>query len=137
MLPEDAQGLPPLTILLAEDNDVNRVLVKHLLEHGGHRTVVAHDGAEALTEWGRGGIDLILMDLQMPGIDGIEATRLIRQQETKRGVHTPIIALTAHAMCDDRERFLRHGFDGYIAKPLKVKGLFDEIARCYGLSGPP
>lgn len=130
-MPEDSSGLPPLTILLAEDNDVNRHLLRHMLERSGHRAVVANDGAEALTQWGRGGIDLILMDVQMPGIDGIEATRLIRQQEAERNVHTPIIALTAHAMSTDRERFLRHGFDGYIAKPLRIKGLLDEIARCY------
>jgi signal transduction histidine kinase/ActR/RegA family two-component response regulator len=108
----------PLRILLAEDNPVNQRLAMRLLERRGHRVNLASSGREAI-EWAeREAFDLILMDLQMPDMDGLEATAMIREQEKQRGGRTPIVALTAHTMKGDRERCLAAGMDNYINKPI-------------------
>jgi len=93
---------------------------------------VVEDGDQAVSSWQAGSFDLILMDVQMPVLDGIEATRIIREQERQSGRHTPIIALTAHAMEGDRERLMEQGFDGYIAKPVDIKLLCGEMMRVTG-----
>jgi PAS domain S-box-containing protein len=118
----------PLRILLAEDNEINLKFLVELLSRMGHSLAVGRNGREALDLWERSGFDVILMDIQMPGIDGAEATRIIRERET--GSRTPIIALTAHVMLEDQQKFLGMGFDGYVPKPLKIKALVDEINRC-------
>ncbi len=113
----------PLEILLAEDNPVNRKLALSLLAKLGHRVTLAEDGAEAIAAFSPGRFDLILMDMMMPGIDGLSAISRIREIEGARTPAVPIIALTAHAMQGDRERFLAQGADGYVAKPIR----FDEL----------
>ena len=132
--PAQAYAGAPLRILLAEDNEINLNLFVELLRHGGHSLEVARDGGEALGHWEKSRFDVILMDVQMPGIDGVEATRIIRGRELENGRHTPIIALTAHAMREDRQKFLDQGFDGYVSKPFKMRTLEEEMRRC--MSGP-
>jgi len=120
----------PLHILLAEDNEANQKLFMLLLERVGHTLETVVNGREALARWEKQNFDLILMDVQMPGMDGVEATRTIREHEREAGGHIPIIALTAHAGREDRENFLRQGFDGYVSKPLRLTALNEEILRC-------
>jgi two-component system, sensor histidine kinase and response regulator len=115
-----------LRILLAEDNAVNQRLAVRLLEKRGHHVVVAGNGREALEALGKESFDLVLMDVQMPEMDGMEATAAIREKEQGRGFHQPIIALTAHAMKGDREKCLAGGMDGYLTKPIRPQEL-DEI----------
>ncbi|MCK4717591.1 MAG: response regulator, partial [Thermoplasmata archaeon] len=126
---DEEKGLPALNILLAEDNAVNRALAIILLEKAGLNVSPAKNGLEALTAFEGGSFDLILMDIQMPIIDGLEATKKIRESEWKRGGHTPIIALTAHAMQGDRERFLEAGMDDYLSKPLDFDQLYETISK--------
>ncbi len=117
------EELPPLRILLAEDSRANQKLAVGLLTKWGHRVTVANNGVEAVRAWseppeGRP-FDVVLMDVQMPEMDGFEATAAIRERERSLGRHTPIVAMTAHAMKGDRERCLAAGMDGYIAKPIR------------------
>jgi PAS domain S-box-containing protein len=110
-----------LRILLAEDHPVNQEVARQILQRLGHHVVVAADGHAALAaleQSGRGAFDLVLMDLQMPGMSGLEATAAIRDAERASGTHLPIVALTAHAMQGDRERYLEAGMDGYVTKPI-------------------
>ena len=123
----------PLNILLSEDNSVNQKLATRLLEKAGHRVTLASTGREALAAWENAGIpgfDLVLMDIQMPEMDGVEATAAIRNREKGSGKHIPILAMTAHAMRGDKEMCLASGMDGYISKPIHPDGLFAEIERC-------
>ena len=117
----------PLRILLAEDNLVNQKLASRLLENQGHMVIVAGDGAQALDTLAKQSFDLILMDAQMPVMDGFEATAAIRRLEEQTRAHIPIIAMTAHAMVGDRQRCLKAGMDGYIAKPVHAHELFETI----------
>lgn len=124
------QAERPLNILLAEDNAVNRMLAVRLLNKAGHQVVVAHNGQAALECWQDSPPDVILMDVQMPIMDGLEATRLIRQQEQVRHlVPTPIIALTANAMDSDRMRCLQAGMDGFLSKPFNGQDLLAVLDR--------
>jgi signal transduction histidine kinase/ActR/RegA family two-component response regulator len=116
-----------LEILVAEDNRVNQRVVKKLLERRGHAVALADTGVSALQQVQERRFDVILMDVQMPEMDGIEATRLVREWDARNGVHTPIIVLTAHAMQGDRERFLAVGSDGYVTKPIQIERLLAEI----------
>jgi CheY-like chemotaxis protein len=120
--PESAPRGRQLRVLLAEDNSVNQTLMVARLEKQGHSVVVAGTGAEAVRAWESEPFDLVLMDIQMPEMDGFEATRLMRKLE--QGRHTPIVALTAHAMKGDRERCLAAGMDGYLGKPVRTEELF-------------
>ncbi len=121
--PSPVEDLPQperlLRILLAEDNPVNQRLAVTLPEQRGHTVVVANDGREALDILDRESFDLILMDVQMPRMDGSQATAAIRVKENDSGRRVPIFALTAHAMKGDRERCLASGMDGYIPKPIR------------------
>jgi len=122
----------PRRFLLAEDNRVNQQLAVRLLERQGDRVVVANNGREALNqlvEAGFHGFDAVLMDVQMPEMDGLEATAEIRRMEEHTHAHIPIIAMTAHAMKGDRERCIESGMDGYVAKPISLIGLMAEIDR--------
>jgi CheY-like chemotaxis protein len=119
-----------LKILLAEDNRVNQVLAVRLLEKRGHEVTVAGNGLEALEALDQQVFDLVLMDIQMPEMDGFEATAAIRKGEMKSGKHIPIVAMTAHAMAGDRERCLEGGMDDYITKPIRLELLLDAIKRC-------
>jgi len=116
-----------LRILVAEDSPVNQKLMVRLLEKWGHTVVVAHNGREALAALDEQRFDAVLMDIQMPEMDGFEATAAIRTQEETTGPHVPIIAMTAHAMQGDRERCLEVGMDGYVAKPIRARELFEAI----------
>ena len=118
------EGRPGMRILLAEDNAVNRVVATRLLEKGGYQVVVAENGREAAELAKRGDIQLVLMDVQMPEMDGFEATRAIRDRERVTGARLPIVAMTAHAMKGDRERCLAAGMDEYLTKPIRSAELF-------------
>jgi CheY-like chemotaxis protein len=120
-----------LKVLLAEDNAVNQRLAVRLLEKRGHQVVVAGNGREALEAMRKERFDLVLMDIQMPEMDGFEATAAIREDEKYSGEHRPVIALTAHAMKGDREQCLAHGMDGYLTKPIRPQEL-EEILREFG-----
>ena len=119
------KGLRGRRILLAEDNVVNQELAAAILRKQGHTVVVACNGREALSalESTSGGFDLILMDVQMPELGGLEATAMIREKEKATGTHIPIVALTAHALKGDRERCLEAGMDAYLAKPIQPERL--------------
>ena len=119
-----------LRILLAEDNAVNQRLASRLLEKRGHRVQVVADGREALAALDKETFDLVFMDVQMPEMDGFEATSAIRKKEQGSEFHQPVIALTAHAMKGDRERCLAAGMDGYLSKPIRAQEL-DEILEKY------
>ena len=119
-----------LRILLAEDNLVNQKVARRLLEQLGHRCEVVSNGREALERWREQSWDLMLVDLQMPEMDGETAIRLLREETLTRGrSHQPAIAMTAHAMQGDKARCLAMGFDGYIAKPVNQEALREEIAH--------
>ena len=115
--------LRPLHVLVAEDNPVNRTLVTKLLQKRGHRITGVENGRAAVEATADTPFDAVLMDLQMPEMNGVEATNAIRSREMTCGGHVPIIALTAHAMQGDRERCLAAGMDGYLAKPIDVNAL--------------
>jgi signal transduction histidine kinase/DNA-binding response OmpR family regulator len=117
-----------LRVLVAEDNPVNQRLAVRLLEKRGHSVQVAVNGREALQALDKQRFDLVLMDVQMPEMDGMEATAAIRQHEKSSGLHTPIIALTANAMKGDREKYLASGMDGYLAKPIRPLELDQLLA---------
>ena len=116
-----------LRVLLAEDNAVNQRLAVRLLEKRGHHVVVAGNGAEALAAMEKQDFDLVFMDVQMPEMDGLEATAVIRGKEKISGRHQPIIALTAHAMKGDREKCIAGGMDGYLTKPIRPQELDDVL----------
>jgi len=117
----------PLKILIAEDNPLNRKLLMAILQMKGHQVRSVEDGKAAVEAVEQEGFDLILMDIQMPIMDGLEATRLIREKEKKTGGHIPIVAVTAHGMPGDRERFLASGMDEYLTKPIHKEQLLSVI----------
>jgi len=128
IVPGDGRSL---RILLAEDNAVNQKFAVRAIQKAGHEVAVANNGREAVDAWQRDRYDVVLMDVQMPEMDGLEATRTIRALEQERGSEQaiPIIAMTANAMKGDRERCLEAGMNGYVSKPVKRETLFAEIAR--------
>jgi CheY-like chemotaxis protein/HPt (histidine-containing phosphotransfer) domain-containing protein len=120
-----------LRILLAEDNAVNQMLAVRLLEKRGHTVIVASDGKQAVAAAENDRFDVILMDVQMPQLNGFEATAAIRVKEATSGRHIPIIAMTAHAMKGDREKCLAAGMDGYVCKPVQAAELYQAIASVF------
>ena len=123
-------------ILLAEDNLVNQRVAARFLEKKGHTVVLADSGKKALAAWQEQPFDLILMDVQMPDMDGFEATAAIREQEKSGTKHVPIIAMTAHALVGDRDRCLAAGMDDYVSKPVNVYDLFTTIERLMLAASP-
>ena len=117
----------PLRILVAEDNAVNQLVATRLIEKEGHSVTIAASGGQAIAALNRDTFDVVLMDVQMPELDGIQATRLIRANERHTGLHIPIIAVTALAMKGDAEKCLEAGMDDYVAKPIKPNELFQKI----------
>jgi two-component system, sensor histidine kinase and response regulator len=129
---------PPRRILLVEDGLVNQKVAVSLLERRGHSVVVAGNGMEGVAAFEREPFDLVLMDVQMPEMDGLEATAEIRRREAEKGTHTPIVAMTAHAMKGDRERVLEAGMDEYLSKPIRAKELYamvDEVTAAGSSDG--
>jgi CheY-like chemotaxis protein len=121
---EYPESTTSLHILLAEDGLVNQKVAVNLLQQRGHKVTVANNGQKAVDALDSQSFDAVLMDIQMPSMDGFEATAVIRERESESGGHIPIIAMTAHAMKGDRERCLEAGMDGYIAKPIRAKDLY-------------
>jgi two-component system sensor histidine kinase/response regulator len=132
--PVAADGISPaslsLSILLAEDNLVNQRVAMTMLGKMGHKIILATNGLEAVEQWRQGDFDLILMDVQMPGMTGLQATTQIRQEETP-GAHIPIVAMTASAMTEDRDRCLAAGMDDFISKPVSSKSIEQVIAAIF------
>jgi CheY-like chemotaxis protein len=128
-------GLRPLDVLLAEDGEVNQEVAVGLLEMQGHRVEVANNGKEAIAALRRRRFDVVLIDLEMPEMDGLDATRIIRTEETATGAHIPIIATTAHALPQLREYCLKAGMDGYITKPITPKELYRALESVAGARG--
>ena len=126
----DLPAQSPLRVLVAEDNPVNQKLIRKVLEHAGHQVVVAANGLQAIEFFKTEKFEVILMDIQMPELDGVEATKLIREIEGDIPNKIPIIALTAHAMQGDRERYLSVGMDDYVSKPIDRRALAKALARC-------
>jgi two-component system cell cycle response regulator DivK len=118
------------TVLLVEDNEDNLIIYSTILRFGGYRVVEAHDGRAALAAARSANPDLILMDVSIPYIDGLEVTRRLKADPATR--HIPIIALTAHALTSDRERALEAGCDGYISKPAEPRFVLDAVRRELG-----
>ena len=130
-------GLGCLKILLVEDNVVNQTLAARLLEKKGHQVTIAGNGKEALEALSRRAFELVLMDIQMPEMDGLDATAMIREKERSSGKHVPIIAMTAHAMVGDKERCLAAGMDGYVSKPLRSQELFELMEKILAVQTVP
>ena len=124
-----------MRILLADDSETNCMMLSLLLSRCGHTVTQAGDGGELLHHWQKGEFDVALMDIQMPVMDGMETTRVIREHEKKSGAHLPIIALTAHALKETREHMLSSGFDGYVAKPVDLNLLHEEMRQVLAQNG--
>ncbi|TCO73132.1 PAS domain S-box protein [Marinisporobacter balticus] len=116
-------------VLVVEDDELNQIVITAMLNKKGYGSEIANNGKEAILITQKKDFDMILMDIQMPKMDGIEATRMIRNHEKLAGVYTPIIALTAHALKGDREKFISMGLDGYVSKPIQIEKLFNEIEK--------
>ena len=116
-------------VLLVEDNAVNRIIATKLLEKRGHVVIAVENGALAVEATASDHFDIVLMDVQMPVMDGLTATAHIRTREHTTGVHLPIIAVTAHALDQDRQRCLAAGMDDYLPKPIRTSDLFSTITR--------
>ena len=121
-----------IRLLLAEDNAINQTLAVRLLERRGYSVTVAPDGQAAVEAFQTGGFELVLMDVQMPRMDGYEATAAIREKEKLTGGHIPIVAMTAHALVGDQEKCIASGMDGYVSKPIRTSELFATIERMLG-----
>ncbi len=135
--PSSPPAARSLRVLLAEDSPVNRKLARAVLEKQGHRVTEARDGREAVAIAARQPFDLVLMDVQMPEMDGLQATRAIRAAERSTGLHVPILALTAHALKGDREACLAAGMDGYVSKPVTARQLHQAIEEVMNDPPPP
>ncbi len=123
----EAESMPTLNVLLAEDGLANQKLAIGLLKRWGHTVTVVENGLEAVQAWANGDFDVILMDVQMPIMDGLEATQTIRSKEAGTSGHIPIVAVTAHAMTGDREKCISAGMDGYVSKPFKKQALYEAL----------
>lgn len=136
LIPHISKTLKPLKILLAEDDIINQKVILKMLQEKGHRVEAASNGIEALELFEQEKYDVILMDIQMPKMNGIEAAQRIKQKENS-GMHTPIVALTAYALQGDRERFLALGMDGYVSKPIQMDELFSTLEMMVSYQGKP
>jgi len=123
LIEEVAAAQEPLRVLVAEDNAVNQKLIAKLLSRDGHSVTIVSNGLEAIEALGQLEVDLVLMDVQMPVMDGLEATRQIRQQEAGRSRHQRIVAITANAFDGDREKCMAAGMDDYLTKPIQSSEL--------------
>ena len=128
----EARRKAPLSILLADDNVVNQHLALRILEKEGYHVVTVDNGRKAFAAWAEQDFDVVLMDVQMPDMDGLAATAAIREREKDTGKHVPIIAMTAHAMQDDKQWCLESGMDAYLSKPFRASDLVELIEKCRG-----
>jgi len=128
---DELPPMRPLRILLAEDSVLNQKLALALLDRQGHAVTIVGNGKRAVEAVSRDSFDLILMDISMPEMDGLEATAAIRDMQRAGGLHTPIIAMTAHALVGDRERCLEAGMDAYVAKPIRPQELYRTLAALF------
>ncbi|MEA5087734.1 response regulator [Solidesulfovibrio sp.] len=135
VLPSRTGALPPLSILLVEDNRINRIFATDLLESRGHRIVAAENGRAALECLAASPVDVVLMDIQMPVMDGLAATRAIRAGHMGIDPAVPVIGLSAYALDHERERFLAAGLDDYIVKPIDVELFFEAVRRVLARHG--
>jgi len=124
-----------LRILLAEDNAINQKLAIRRLEKQGHSVTVANDGCQVVATVEDREFDVVLMDLQMPNMSGLEATAIIRTAERRTGKHIPIVAMAAHALKDDQERCLEAGMGGYVSKPIQPDRLMEAIMQVTSSAG--
>ncbi len=131
----DLPSITALNVLLVEDGKANQLLAQKMLQKWGHQVVIAENGEQALQRWQDGGFDLILMDVQMPVMDGITATRRIRELEANGNTHIPIVAMTAHAMKGDRDRCIDAGMDAYVAKPFRQHELNSVLVKLFSENG--
>jgi CheY-like chemotaxis protein len=131
------QARKRLRVLLAEDHHINQKVAARMVEKLGHHATVVGDGAQALAALDVARFDVVLMDIQMPVMDGFQAVATLRERELSTAAHLPVIALTAHAMKGDRERCLEAGFDGYVSKPLQAKELSDVLENLMGEPARP
>ena len=131
--PPEADPLPPLHVLVVEDNEVNRKVAKAFLEHAGHAVAICADGAQAVEAVREGDFDVVLMDIRMPGMDGVEATRAIRALPDRRRAGLPILALTANFTGDEVEGYLAAGMNDIIRKPLRMGDIEKSLAPFFGL----
>ncbi len=129
-------AMQSVRILLAEDNPVNQLVARRMLEKNGCVVTIAVNGREAVAAWEREPFDLVLMDVQMPVMGGFEATAAIRAGDATRGTHTPIVAMTAHAMKGDRERCIEAGMDDYVSKPIEVATLIALVKTLVSTQAP-
>jgi len=127
--PPDEEATPSCRILLVEDNAVNRTIATRLLERRGHVVIAVENGALAVDITATEQFDVVLMDVSMPVMDGLTATANIRTREHATGAHVPIVAVTAHAREQDRQRCMAAGMDAYIPKPIRSADLFATVAR--------
>ncbi|MEO6026858.1 MAG: response regulator [Candidatus Binatia bacterium] len=127
--PDAAVADTPRRVLLVEDNDVNRIIATKLLEKRGHVVIAVENGALAVDRTATDEFDIVLMDVSMPVMDGLTATTHIREREQVSGGHLPIVAVTAHALDQDRARCLAAGMDDYLPKPIRSADLFATVAR--------
>jgi CheY-like chemotaxis protein len=132
----ELSAVAPLRILVAEDSDFNAQLMEKLLAKRGHTVQVVSNGREALTRANAAEFDLLLLDLHMPGLDGLQVIRSIREREQATGSHLPVIALTARSRKEDRELCLAAGMDGFLAKPIQTDDLWETIDRVVGAPAP-
>ncbi|XPV75745.1 MAG: response regulator [Desulfovibrio sp.] len=130
---KNLSDLQPMTFLVAEDERVNRIVITRQLEQTGHKVILATNGKEAITKSRNPAIDCIIMDIQMPEMDGLQASASIRKEQLESHRSIPIIALTAYAMEGDRERFMHAGMDGYVTKPFEQDALAAELSRIFNL----
>ena len=120
-------------ILVAEDNEANQFLIRAITKAENWEITMVDDGQQAIEAYKKDTFDLILMDVQMPILNGYEATRMIRNVESEKGIHTPIIALTAYAMKSDKDQCIEAGMDDYISKPFKRQQFIDVIKKALGI----
>jgi CheY-like chemotaxis protein len=122
-------GLPALRVLVVEDNEANQFYLLRALEKMGHSALLAEDGRQALDAWRRARIDCILMDIQLPVLSGDEVAAIIRLEEAGTGRRTPILAVSAFALAEEKAGFAQAGFDAYLTKPVLYETLRDELVR--------
>jgi CheY-like chemotaxis protein len=126
---EDCAGENVLKLLIVEDDEVSKIVIENLASRKGWEVILAENGKEAIDAYREQGFNVVLMDVQMPIFDGYKATRVIRPLENQKGIHTPIIAMTAYALAGDREKCLESGMDDYLSKPIDADKFYATVEK--------